>query len=369
MLNNGKFSAFHVGTILYPTVLATGFISLPTITAQYADNDFWLTGLLASLLGMVSVYMATRLYELYPQMTVIQYSEQIMGKAVGKIVGVIYLLFFLHATGVIARQYAEFVTINFLSRTPMVVIISSMLLLTAFAVRGGATMLVRNAVIFTPLFILPLFLLLLLIPDLDVKNIFPVLSHGIIPVLKGTIAPQSWVCEVFLMTFFLPYMSNPEKGRRWGMMSLFAIIIGMTYVNLITLLLLGIDTANKNYPLLSAFRYISSGNFIENLESLLLAMWVIGNFIKISVFYFAAVQSFGQILQLSDYRPFVFPMGILVMVFSLWDIPDFARLGIHLSRVAPFEILLTLVAIPLLLLIIAVLFRRRKVASEGEPSI
>lgn len=352
MLEKGKISGYQMALLLYPTVLATGFLALPTITAQYARNDFWMTGILSSLSGIITVYAASRLHQLYPNETIIQHSERIAGVLPGKILSILFFFYMIEGTGSIIRQYAEFVNGSFLFKTPIILIISSMVLLTCFAVRGGLEIMARCAVIFTPFFILSLFLLLLLFPDLDIKNVFPILNHGIIPVLQGTIAPQAWNSEMFFMTFFLPCLNNPEKGKKWGIISLCAIVISMTYVNLITLFLLGPDIGNKIYPILIAFRYISIANFIENLDSLLLAMWVVGNFIKISVFFYVAVLTFAETLKLSDYRPVVFPLGILAIILSLWDIPSFSALSTYLMLAVPFEAFIALNLIPILLLFI-----------------
>lgn len=351
---------------MYPTVLATGFLVLPTIAAQFAKNDFWMTGIFAALIGLITVYVVTRLHQLYPKLTVIQYSEQIVGKLLGKIIGLVYFFYYLHSTGIISRVYAEFVKANFLFKTPILLIISSITLLFAIAVRGGTEMLARSAVVLTPIFILPIFFLLLLIPEMDVKNIFPILSHGMIPVIKGSFTPEAWVSEFFAMTFFLPQLADPEKGRRWGMISLCAVILSMTYVNLITLFLIGSDTGNKIYPILIAFRYIKVGNIFENLEALLLAMWVVGNFVKMGVYFYAAVLSFTQCLRLSDYRPFVFLLAVLSVVFSLWELPSFTKLGFYLKTIAPFEITTILVLIPLLLLCVAVFRKRNKTDPANE---
>lgn len=368
MLEKGKISAFQMAIMLYPTVLATGFLVMPTITAQHAANDLWLTGIFASLSGFLTIYVMTRLHELYPKQTFIEYSEHIVGKIFGKIIGFVYFLYFLNVAGGTSRQYAEFVVGSFLFKTPNLFIISSLILLTAAAVRGGVEVLARSSVIFTPIFILPLFFLLLLIPELDVKNIFPILSHGLIPVIKGTAPPQAWVSGYFLMTFFLPYLADPKKGKKWGNISLCAVILSMIYVNLISLFLLGPDIGNKSYPILTAFRYISAASFFENLESLLLAMWVVGNFINLGVFFYAAVLSFGQCFKLSNYRPVVFPIGILIIVFSLWDIPSFPELGAHIHMTVPIEVPTFFTLIPLLLLLVAVI-RKRKSSDKGDPPL
>ncbi|MGW9528353.1 GerAB/ArcD/ProY family transporter [Paenibacillus terrae] len=364
MLEKGKISAFQMGLMMYPTVLASGFLVLPTIAAQFAQNDLWLTGILAALVGLITVYTVTRLHELYPGQTIIQYSEQILGKIPGKIIGLWYIAYNLHATGGITRQYAEFVTGNFLFKTPLLIVMGSLLLLSAIAVRGGVEMLARSTVIFLPMFIFLIFFLLFLIPDLDVKAIFPVLSHGITPVIKGSFSMMGWCNELFLMTFLLPSVTDPEKGRKWGYISMITIVLFLTFSNLMALFLLGPGLGDKVYPLLVAFRYISVGSFLENLESLLLAMWVIGNFLQVGLFLYAATLSLAQCFQLADYGPIVFPIGLLSLVIGVWDVPNFPVFGLLVRTAVPFHILSTYLVIPLLLLAVAVLRRRKTTGKE-----
>ncbi|GBK60103.1 MAG: endospore germination permease [Paenibacillus macerans] len=363
MLEKGKISAFQMGLLMYPAVLASGFLVLPTITGQYAQNDLWLTCLPAALIGLIAVYTVTRLHELFPGQTVVQYSGRILGKIPGKIIGLVYITYNLHASGGVTRQYAEFVTGNFLFKTPLMIVMGSLILLSAIAVRGGVEMLARSTVIFLPLFILPVFFLLLLIPDLDAKTIFPILSHGITPVMKGSFIMMGWLNELFLMTFFLPSLTDPEKGRKWGYISVAMIVLFLTYSNLIALFLLGPDLRNKVYPLLVAFRYIGVGTFLENLESLLLAMWVIGNFLQVGVFLYAASLSLAQCFELSDYQPIVFPLALLSLAIGIWDVPNFPVFGEMVRMAVPFHILTTNLVIPLILLAVASL-RKRKTAGE-----
>ncbi|MFD0711600.1 endospore germination permease [Paenibacillus sp. GCM10027626] len=367
MLEKGKISAVQLAVLMYPTILATGFLLLPSITAKYAGNDLWIATLLASVSGFVAIFAAYRLHKLYPEYTVIEYGEQILGRVLGKIVGFVFVIFYLHTTGVIAREYAQFVVGSFFFRTPMIFVICSMILLCAVAVRGGVELVARSAQILTPVFILPLAMLLLLIPDLDVRNIFPVLEHGFVPVLQGAATPQAWFSEYFLISFFLPFLAKGQKGAKWSTISLSAAVASLLFTNLIVYFLFGEDTATKNYPVLIAFRYISLAEFIENLEAVLLAAWVIGSFIKIAVFYYAAALSAGQWLNLSDYRPVVLPLGILIVAFSYWDLPNFPQLAKFLSTTGPFYILTTQAAIPLLLLLVAVL-RKRKRRPKGASA-
>ncbi|MDQ0191677.1 hypothetical protein J2T20_000013 [Paenibacillus wynnii] len=137
------------------------------------------------------------------------------------------------------------------------------------------------------------------------------------------------------------------------MIVLGSVVLSLTYINLLILFLLGpYDVSNKYYPILVAFRYIGRNQFFENLEALLLAMWVIGNFVKIGTMYYSSVLAIAQFAKLSEYRIITLPVGLLILILSVWDIPGGIQLGYQLRVVAPFEVYSTYFLLPLLLLII-----------------
>ncbi|MGM0890318.1 MAG: GerAB/ArcD/ProY family transporter [Bacillota bacterium] len=93
-MEKGKISSLQMAIMMYPTIVATAVLGLPSITAKYAQNDLWLSPILASLIGYVTVYIAYKLHELYPKQTVIQFSEHILGRFAGKF-SVFYSYFFI----------------------------------------------------------------------------------------------------------------------------------------------------------------------------------------------------------------------------------------------------------------------------------
>ncbi len=112
----------------------------------------------------------------------------------------------------------------------------------------------------------------------------------------------------------------------------------MTIVNLVTLFLMGDALPNILFPIMDTARYVSIADFFENMESAVMAIWVIGAFIKVSMFYYATVLGTAQCLNLTCYQPLIWPIGFLIVLFSFWGIPSFAELGA-----------ITLIAIPAIL--------------------
>ncbi|MDQ7864805.1 GerAB/ArcD/ProY family transporter [Peribacillus frigoritolerans] len=139
-------------------------------------------------------------------------------------------------TGQILRSYGEYIVDSFLVKTPISVIMASMILLCAFIICGGIEVLGRAAQLFVPVFIIPILLLIILLgPDLEFKNIFR--YWGMELCLQSRVqlyrvdGSASFFSDHFYSTFFNGY----EKGMKHGMMTVFAVMMTLVVVNLIVL--------------------------------------------------------------------------------------------------------------------------------------
>lgn len=99
-----------------------------------------------------------------------------------------------------------------------------------------------------------------------------------------------------------------------------------------------------------------------------MSVWIVGAFVKISVFYYAAALGTAQWLNLSDYRPVVWPIGILIVEFSFWSYTSSMDVNRYDIVAFPFHGILMQTIIPFLLLVIAVIKRNRKRKREGSNS-
>ncbi|WP_028402374.1 GerAB/ArcD/ProY family transporter [Ectobacillus panaciterrae] len=359
MIEKGKISAFQMAFLILPLIISTAILNVPIVTGRFAHRDMWISPILASLNGFLTAFIVYQLHKIYPKKTIIQYSQQIMGRILGKILGFVILFIFLHVSGIIGREYAGFIISAFLPKTPMVVVIGSIILLCAFAVRGGVEVLGRAAQLFVPIFIFPLVLLILLLPDLKLENMFPIMEQGIMPPIMGATGAIIWFDEVFLISMLLPFLTDHEKGMKWSMISVAVSMLIMVYLNIVSIFLLGESATAYTNPVFFAFRYISVATFFEHLESLVIAIWVMGAFIKLSVFYYVLVLRTAQWLHLSDYRPLVFPFGFLVTLFAIWT-PNTQELAKFIRTINPFYGTSIMTFIPIVLLCIALIQKKWK---------
>lgn len=64
----------------------------------------------------------------------------------------------------------------------------------------------------------------------------------------------------------------------------------MTVTNLFCLFLIGDLTDTFVFPVMIAARYITIADFLQHIESLIIAIWIFGIFVKISVFYISLLH-------------------------------------------------------------------------------
>ncbi|BCJ87304.1 GerAB/ArcD/ProY family transporter [Effusibacillus dendaii] len=353
MIEKGEISASQLGKMMYLAIIPTAILTSPSITFKLAKQDLWISPIWA-LSGLIAVYVALRLHNMYPGQNIAQACERILGRFPGKMMGFIFPFFYLYVNGIVVREYGEFVVGTFLLNTPLIVVSGSMVLVCAIAVRGGVEIVGRYADLFLPAFI-TLFLLIIvpILPDLRVSNMLPVMGEGIMPSIAGSFVLQTWFSEWITTSFLLPFVADQKKATKSILISLLAVILTLVVSNLATLLLLGEITGNFTYPFLILARYINLADFFTHLEALFMAIWVLGAFVKICVFFYVTVLGAAQWMNLSDYRPIVFPLGFILTLFSIWVAPNLQELTHAISTSVTFSMLTVLVVIPVLLFSIA----------------
>lgn len=346
--------------MIIPSIIATGVLTIPSLAGKFALHDMWMTPILGSLTGFITVYTTWKLHQLFPKMTPVQYAEKILGKVLGWIFSFIIVFFYIHNTGLVIRQYSDFISGNVMLQTPTIIFSITIMFVSALAVRGGLEVIARSAVIATTLFLITSVTLVFLLKDIDITYMLPILENGFIPVLKGSFIYNSWFSEFFLLAFLFPFLNHPEKGLRSGMKASLYVMLLLLMISFFVLTMLGESMVNQFYPVYSIVRGIKVLGFFENFEVIITASWVLGNFIKVSVFLYVASLGLAQLFKLSDYRFIVFPLSLLIVFFSYLGIPNIVNLIDYMATVQPFYFVITQTILPLFLLALAVVRGKRR---------
>jgi len=319
MVEKGKISAAQLGLLFYAVAAYDGILFIPRITGEEAGRDLWLSPIWAHLVGLLFVLAILRLSRMFPTETIVQYSGRVLGKWLGKAAGFTVIFYGAYLTSIILREYGDFISVVFMQKTPMLVAMGGMMLLVACAVRGGVEVLGRLAQLFLPITLFVFGLLIVLsIPDWDASRILPIMGKGIAPSVKGAVIPLSWFSGYLMLGLYFPFVSNQKQATKSILATWFGLMVTLSVSGLVSIFLFGKHAHNLNYPFFEVVRYIGVGEFLQHIDALMLAVWLLGTFVQLTTYLYTASLGAAQWLGLKQYRALVFPIGFFILAISMW---------------------------------------------------
>jgi spore germination protein KB len=334
-----------------------------------AKQDEWLAILAAMAVGLALMWVFTKLYEYYPNQTLIQMILRIVGKWLGYPLAVIYILTFAYESSRVLRDFGDLLIHTILEGTPVVVVMAGFMLAVVFCLRGGVETFGRMSELLLALALFAFFLgwVLIFASQLqDFNHLAPVLGEGIQPIWKAAfpflIVFPFGQALVFMM--FFPALKDDKKIKKIGMIAILisGILLAVNMLGLIAVF--GPDLIGKiEFPLYTAIGMVDLADFIMNLDAFAILMMVLGGFFKLGVFMYAAVLGSAQLCKLKTYHPLIIPWGALITALSIFIASNHTEhLYIGWIISIPYIFFPLYVVVPLLLLIVAAI--RKKIDSR-----
>lgn len=308
----------HAISIIIIFIAGTNSIML---TAASAEKDIWIAIILATLLSLPIAYIFGRLHYLYPDNDLFDITEICFGRFLGKVINIFVTLFLFESIAQVLRNTTQFIVSVSFTKTPRVILDIAIIIICIWIVKSGIEVMGRWSQFFILLFIVtPIVIMPLLLGKMNINNILPLFEKGIKPVLVGSF-------EGFMFPFtqsiaFLALISN--FGSRKSGVNVFTVgfTIGGVLVLILALpplLVLGISDATELfYPTYAAISRLEVLDFIQRGEIVAGTIFILGAFIKISIFFIATCKGVSHLFKMDDYRFIVAPIGLLAI--NLTDI-------------------------------------------------
>ncbi|WP_199615166.1 GerAB/ArcD/ProY family transporter [Paenibacillus alkalitolerans] len=368
MQDAGKIGPVQLRKLVILFMLGRAILMTPSILATEAGQDAWISSAGALLIGILIVYMYRKFVELFPRMTLAEYSRMLLGNWVGKAVA---LLFFFHAClhgSIIARSLGVFMASTMMPETPIEWIMGMFLFAAAVGVRNGLENIGRTADVFF-LLLMSLFIVFVVsaIPQIELENLQPVMGKGAQPVLRGMYQQLGFPymnLVLFLMIF--PFVVKTDEAKKAFTQGTLIGGVCMLIVTLLCILVLGSEgTANELFPTYELAKTIEIGMFIQRVEAILAVIWFISIYFQEVVVYYAAVLIIVQTFKLADHRPLVFPLAFMLLPSALIIAPNVSIL-LDFTLTAWTSYTLTFgLFIPFILLVAAFVRRPRNRRTTG----
>lgn len=318
-----QITLIQAAGILISTIIGVGVLSLPLFAVRAADAGAPLVTLLAIFLSSVGLALIAVLGKRFPNKTIVQYSEDIIGKWPARIGSILIISFFAVLTALAAREFGEVVITAVLKRTPLEVTVIVMLLLAAVPTRGGMTTFAYIHHFYLPVIVGPALLIVALsLKNAEVLNLQPIWGNEPGGMLQGVLTVAALFQGFFILTIVIPAMRSPGKVLKASFWGIF--IAGGLYFLIVvaTVSVFGSEeTKFLLWPTLELAKTTSlPANILERLDAAFLAIWVTAVFTTLFSSYFLTIHSMSKLFRLRDHK--LFALFLLPFVFLLAMLPQ-----------------------------------------------
>lgn len=265
---------------------------------QIGEQNAWLIPLWSAAAGAVLVVPVFILHHLHSGKSFIQIPSIVLGPWAGKVVVLIYFLFFSMLLAWVLHNMSDFLKGTYMTETPKSVFHLMFLLVAVYAVTKGVNTIGSINQFVTPLLFFPFWISVLLgLPDWDSERFMPLFHFD-----AWDMFLQSHPFIAFpFMEWFCLFMLYPFVERRPGRALIMGIALAAVSISVLTAFVIGlvsVERASKlNFPVYTFVQEISLGDVITNIHAVISMVLLILIFIKVVILFYSVYISWILLVQ------------------------------------------------------------------------
>lgn len=364
-----KITNYQLYCLLVMLVCPLAVLEQPHRLLPVAYNNAWLSFFPAIIPGILLILMYSQIIKksrhAFPRLL-----EEHLGKATGKILGCAYILVFILNCSFTLRFFIEYMKVNVLPATPITIFIGAILLLGWAALKMGFSNIARSSEFVVILGLLFTFMIIFLsiFNNFHIERIQPIayidLKTYSLSVFLATFV-LSKMMPVLSLAFFLP---AKEKSHSIMITVLFTYVLILVLITLAIIVTRGImPSLNFMFPTVNMIRLARIGNFIQNLDILFVAVWIMGIYGSVTILWFMACYTAQQIFNLRDYRFMAAPSTVIIGVLAIIISSNNLAVIIWSHKIIPYLHTFFFIFIPFIIFIVC-LFKPVPRSPAPEPA-
>lgn len=369
MQNIGQISARQFAILVILATVGDSILIAPSMATLTAKQDVWISMLVGLVVGLAIIVLMGVVAGKFPQHSPIQYARTLFGSKLGFVAGLLLLIYFTYQMISLIVEIAGVLTTQIMPETPATAVEILFMAVIVLGTRLGLETIARTGELLFPWFLLFFsFVIVFLLPEIELDNMMPILAKGWSPVLDGSLTLVT-IPFVELVAFLMiaPFVAcNGPLNKPF----LIGACIGgamLFLIMLMSILVLGPALVEmKIFSTYTLAQKISIGDFLERLEAILAFMWLVTIFFKTVLYFYAFNLGAAQLLKLKNYRNLTFPAAMIFIGLAKASVPNMPYYNDVLKRYWPFLDLTFGLLLPLAMLGVYALRRRRLSAQPAD---
>ncbi len=316
-----KISTRQIILYIIATRISIAISTMPAINLPPYNQDVWIMVLLSIVYTFIAMIPLLYLANKFNEYSIVGYMEIIFGKTIGKIIGILYGLYFLTiAINGITIQ-AELIGINFLEETSNLVIIGFMVITCIYLVsRGIVNILIASELLVPAGLFIMISLLLIGLFKAEYSIILPILKYSSLKdVNLGAIRVTSFYTDIFLLTMVVPELKKKKNINKIFFLTTVLSLLFLSIAIVVVFGMLGVEQArHSNFPVLLYTRSIEGLNTFTGIDVLFATGLLIIRLFRIVGFLYLATRATREVFNKGEGdRIIIFIVGIIGGLVSM----------------------------------------------------
>ncbi len=334
-LEKGRISSFQYMCMLLVVRITATSVTFPFMTDHESPTDAWIGAAIGIVVSLVLLELIVRFSLNFPNMTVIQYSQSVLGKFLGSIAALLLIGFWVFDAAVAGRAMGNAMVNAFMPETPVLVFIIVTAFLSANGARQGLEITARWSELVAVGVVMSALLLALPFQAMNFQNLLPILPYGIGPHLKRAAIIVAIFLRYSVVGMIVPYVHNRKEILRYTRIAV--LISGAVLIaqSIVLVAVFGARATSSAVPTLQLVRQITIGEFFERIEIFPVTLWLLNNGVNMGLFIWASSLGLAQLFGLNRFEPLTYPIGGLVTLLSMLLFKNYVEQIHYLIRVQP----------------------------------
>ncbi|KAB2335932.1 endospore germination permease [Bacillus mesophilum] len=273
--------------ILLLLILSTGLLNhvilIPNLLSA-SGRDSWISVIVAYPISILFLLLVHYIVKNTPSNGFFSYISEQIGKPFSIFLSIPVIVYLLISSFITLQDFIIWLNVYFLADSSLFMITSVLILACFLFTFVGIKQMAISSGFLLP-FVMLLGIMIALI-NTDIKDpslLFPVLSNGLTPILKGVVYSLAGLLEIYLIILLLPFSQEPIRFRH--LFILLTLLTGLTLGPLTASIMeFGpTEAENYQYPAYEQWRVLNIGEFINHLDFFALFQWLSGAVIRVGL--------------------------------------------------------------------------------------
>lgn len=289
------------------------FFTYPRMMVNNSGNAAWIQMIYAAIVSFF-IFLIINFLNKHSEMgNIFEIAEKTGGNFLRIVVGIVIILALTANLAVNMRIFPESVRTVLLPETPTEAIVLLYIAAISIGAYMGIYSICRIHSLFMPIvaMVMGLFFLML-IPDINIKNIFPLAGKGTYKLFIDGFSSVSLFSDMMLIYIILPFCKNKRDTKQ--SISYSFIISGISSV-----LMLLVYCLVYPYPISKEFilpvyqlaRIVNIGQYFQRFDAFFEFSWSIAMMLYSSFYLFVICYAFSETFKVRYYRQLILPIVLL----------------------------------------------------------